>query len=354
MRIFKDPKSPFWFLDYVDPRTGRRRRISTKCKTKADAESWARRFLAVLHGEMPEPSPTRWLSQVAAEFCEARQKVLRDIRHYRKSFRLALETMGDVPLSAVNTAWVTSFQAKRLAEASPSNVNRDLAHLSALFSYAVRMGYIGHNPIAGQGLRLPEPPPRERYLTQDDLMRLFQTPTRPYMRLIALTALATGMRLGEILALRKDDLLPTGHVFIRRGKGGRSNKIPLPGSLYEALRAYSATHTGDRLFPVRDVSTAWDAWRRRAGLAHVRFHDLRHSFASWVASETGDLFLVQTVLGHSRPEISRRYAHLIPAYTYRVTGVVEKLFGALFQAVSGEMAEKWQNRSDDFSTLPLQ
>jgi integrase len=141
--------------------------------------------------------------------------------------------------------------------------------------------------------------------------------------------LRTGLRIGELLALRWDDVdLVGGRVMVRRSvsrgiigtpKNGRSREIPLSDQALGALNGHRHLR-GELVFSggtgrlLNRGECKWPLWGacRRAGLRRVGWHTLRHSFASHLAMRGVPLKAVQELLGHSTMDMTMRYAHLSP------------------------------------------
>lgn len=240
----------------------------------------------------------------------------------------------DKTLRSIEPAHVERFKADRKAEeskssgntVSPATVNRALALLKTLFSKAVEWRRLEANPAAGVK-KLKEPPCREWILTKDETRRLLEAAS-PELRPVLITALGTGMRKGEILALKWADVdLVRGIITVSMSKSGKSRKIPISGAVAAALGAVS--RRGEYVFwnpetktRIMDVKTAFQAACRRAkknpddkkdpGIVGVRFHDLRHTFATWWVAAGGDLVALSKILGHASIQMTMRYAHATP------------------------------------------
>lgn len=309
---------------------------------------------------MPAPQDAVWLSQAIPEFVAYKRQIVRSAWRHEAALQQVLKTMGDVPLQSITPRWVYDYQARRLRDGvAPSTVNREVAYLSSLLTWAVRRELIPDNPCR-KVEKLKEPPPRNEYLRPDEIRRLLSTPTTPHLRMAFLLTLTTGLRRGELLRLRRDDILPTDEIVIRHSKNGRARHVPVPAGVLAELQAYMMTfpQADGRVFPWRGMErrsgqptgfkTAWWSWLRRAGVRRVRWHDLRHTFAAYYVSHTGNLRELQAILGHSSPYMALRYGHYVEEYRERI----RRQIGESFASVLGSdgMAENWQKTSGDFST----
>jgi integrase len=189
------------------------------------------------------------------------------------------------------------------------------------------------NPANQVEVRRPDDS-RDRYLSEDELRRLKQAlDQRKYRRgtkdlnktnlrlsLLVLIAVTTGMRVSEIFGLRWSDVLyEEGLLAVRaKLKGGKMRYVPMPPELAAEIRRYPAAIDEDRILPPEPGATSgrqrvegsFEDLLDRAGIQNFRFHDLRHTFASWYMMNGGDLYELAKILGHSNIKMTERYAKL--------------------------------------------
>jgi integrase len=190
---------------------------------------------------------------------------------------------------------------------------------------------ITRNPADQVELRRPDDA-RERYLSEEELRRLklalddkrLRKGTRDVnrtvqrMRLIVLIALTTGMRASEIFGLLWPDVMyREGLIAVRaKLKGGKMRYVPMLPEVADELRAYPKT--AELIFPPRKgakgerrrLEGSFEDLLKRAKIRNFRFHDLRHTFASWYMMNGGDLYELAKILGHSNIKMTERYAKL--------------------------------------------
>ena len=157
----------------------------------------------------------------------------------------------------------------------------------------------------------PDREHRWRYLTRDEIDRLLAV-VHPRLKPIVATALFTGMRRGEILALDWRDVdLRQGFINILQSKSAKRREVPIPEKLKTMFMALGPQPQG-RVFilPIISLRKYHTRALKDAGIKDFRFHDLRHTFASHYIMETKDLAALQRILGHSTPQLTLRYAHL--------------------------------------------
>lgn len=169
------------------------------------------------------------------------------------------------------------------------------------------------------------------WYTKAESAQLLAAATDPAAHALLLFALRTGARAGEILALRWSDfVLDEGacKVKIRRSvhkghvdlpKNGKGREVPLSADLAACLKDLPKHETSDLVFH-RDgkqmelwhLTTTLEQTAKKAGLRVLRFHDLRHSFASQLVTAGAALVVIQGFLGHGSIVMTQRYAHLAP------------------------------------------
>jgi len=204
---------------------------------------------------------------------------------------------------------------------APATCNRILAVFKSICSLATTHGLLpaGQSPCADV-LPFKIHTLRERYLTQDEARRLMQElekSDRPEAAAIRLLLL-TGARKNEILKARWEHIrLDLRLLIVPLSKSGKPRHIPLSDEAIMLIRAIPRVPGCPWLFPGRapgkplsGVYVFWNKLRCGLGLADVRIHDLRHTFASFLVNAGHSLYEVQKLLGHSDPRTTMRYAHL--------------------------------------------
>lgn len=203
---------------------------------------------------------------------------------------------------------------------SPATVNRYMAALSGLFSWALKSDYLAVHPMKGIE-PLAEASTRLRCLSgqeRESLVRACRQTGGLRLETLVVLALSTGARRGELLRLRWSDLDIAQRQVVIHGTGRlRTRTLPLPGPAFHLLGQLSRVRRIDRsdVFAepdgrVRFPRTAWRAALELAGIEDCRFHDLRHSAASYLAQSGASLPEIAEVLGTRTLQGVRRYSHL--------------------------------------------
>ncbi len=349
--IFERPAgSGVWWVQYFD-REGRRHREKVGSKSAAKAVYQQRKTEVRLEKFDPEAVTRRRVLTVAG-LVERYQPEFTQKRSARDDLRYAgfwVTYMGKTPADQVRPEDVERWRRKRLSEktrlgrpTSPATVNRATSFLRRLFNLAIRDGLLDKNPVS-RVKALTENNTRIRYLSQEEEAQL-RAVTVPADWAAISFAMNTGLRQGEMLSLRREDLdLRLGMVTVRRSKHGEQRHVPLNQGARDALAIILGGQDSDWVFPAPKASKKQQTDERpgrgkktvpedrprrgdslykgvlvracrKAGVKNFRWHDLRHTFCSRLVMVGVDLRTVQELAGHKSILMTQRYAHLSPAH----------------------------------------
>lgn len=203
---------------------------------------------------------------------------------------------------------------------SAAAINRYVALLRRVGNLAERWGWTDA-PLGRRVILLPEHSQRHVYLTADQV-RALQAAADPLTADMIAFAVLTGLRRAELLALQPHQVQGTVLALDAKTKSGRPRGIPLPP---EAARiARRRLPWGVRHWELR---RAFEAAREAAGLPHVHWHDLRHTYASWLAQNGQAMTAIRDLMGHSSLAVTNRYAHLAPSHLRDAVATLPKLGG---------------------------
>jgi len=166
------------------------------------------------------------------------------------------------------------------------------------------------------------------------------------LRLVVLIAVTTGMRVAEIFGLRWPDVMYSEGLLAVRAKlkGGKMRYVPMLPELAGELRRFPAVINEDRIFPPEPGATSgrqrvegsFEDLLERAGIQDFRFHDLRHTFASWFMMNGGDLYELAKILGHSNIKMTDRYAKLARQHIARTGSTAREIWKLMEQQTCGK------------------
>ena len=263
----------------------------------------------------------------------------RSANHQKPQAEWWRERLGDYTLADVTPALITECRSRLVKETSAANANRYMAVLSHLFTVAMKeWQWVDDSPFR-KIQRLTEPRGRVRFLDAVERKKLLDAckeNPNPNLYDAVVLALSTGCRKNEILSLRWPNVdLERGQFTLLDTKNGTPRAVPLTGFALERMKDRSRNRRADTdcCFPYahmaapadidRDFAKARDA----AGIKNFRFHDLRHSAASYLAMGGATLAEIAAVLGHKTFAMVQRYAHLSDAHT---STVVSRMNAAIF------------------------
>jgi integrase/recombinase XerD len=328
MFLFK--RNGIYHLEYEEPRTGRKKRISTKKELKKDALSFVSEYKKML--EEKHKKRTISFSQFEKEYLDLKQKSssLSYITSIKLTLRIFQEEMGDVLLEDVRFSEAETFIIN-IHKNSPSLASLYYRTLKAAFSKAVEWEYIQSNPF--KKLKLPKVKINiPLFISAIELEMILENVVNIQLKQIYRLALHTGLRLSEIINLRwsaidfKDKTLKVEHSedFITKGK--KERLIPMNSVVYSILNekrvlSFIITikkrdHIFSKCVGVKFNSDYVSKQFKKAVKKterinkSVHFHSLRHSFASLLVQKGVSLYVVKDLLGHTEIRTTQIYSHL--------------------------------------------
>jgi integrase len=197
----------------------------------------------------------------------------------------------------------------------PATINRKLSVLRRIAKLAYkRWGWL-ENDLGAKVTMLPGERKRTEYVTLAQARRLIAAASGP-MREMIRWALLTGLRRGELFALTPD-CFRDGSINIRESKTGQPRAIPVPAELDPKRFPFGYNYS--------TMERHWILARQRAGMPHIRFHDLRRTFGTWLLQNRADLASIRVLLGHSTIAMTSRYLGANQADLKRAVSVLPGL-----------------------------
>ena len=243
--------------------------------------------------------------------------------------------IGEKRLTDIEPALIREALALFAKDHKPATVNRYKAALSGVLKFAINKGWLIKNPCKTVAA-LPVNNKIVRWLDDGERGRLLASCDRsewPKMKLLVLMALGTGARKSELLNLRWSDI-DFGRKVARLAdsKNTEPRTMPLPKPVIGELTRWREVGTG-LVFPSDkkpsqpfEFRKHWDKLLINAGVENFRFHDLRHSAASYLVMSGATLHETAAILGHKSLATTQRYAHLS---TDHKAAIAERVLGGI-------------------------
>ena len=281
----------------------------------------------------------RYLKEVLPARPRNAANTLRHLQFWRQK-------LGPLPLSDITPALLVRHRNELLAETTRLNkprsgatVVRYLASISHAFTVAMKdWQWVTDNPVS----KISKPRQsrgRERFLSDEERERLLaacRASSNRYLLPVVVLAISTGMRRGEIMNLRWPDIdLHRGTILLTATKNDTSRSIPLTGLAHQLLSNLAKIRRLDTALVFcgavkdkpMDLKKPWEVAARLADLQDFRFHDLRHTAASYLAMDGATTMEIAAVLGHKTLQMVKRYSHLSNSHTAsRVASMNSKIF----------------------------
>lgn len=231
-----------------------------------------------------------------------------------------LKFFGGKKITEVTPWMVDRYKSRRLKQTSTRNtpitkatVNRELACLKKMLSYAVGENWLVSNPLRGYKL-YKEKPNKIRVVSPAEFKKVYDEASGD-LKTKLIIGYNTGMRKSEIVSLKWTDVdLMTRLICVSDTKNEESREVPINDECYGFLLSLKENAKGEyvlprRRSPVRNFKTAFNNAVQRAGVEPFTFHDLRHTYASNLVMAGVDITTVQELLGHKSITMTKRYSH---------------------------------------------
>lgn len=342
-RIINNNGLKHWGVDYKDQRTGKRIRKLIGTNRKEAEAVLAKIRTSIIEIGFFEQNKIKNKSYIDAvneyiAFVKQNKKTFRgDIYTLRMFGEFKANSTNNKPvkellLSEITPKVVEDFKAFRSEGRKPATPNKDLANLKHFFYCQINWGYADFNPVSKVKL-FKESIGKTRFLEQEEIDDLLKAcdeadPKAKHLKPIVIIALNTGMRKSEILNLKWKDV-----DFLRKiiytgiTKNGERQRKQVNSAVEKAIEELSPFRTkGEKLYvddyvfrnkdgkPFIDVKRSFNTALKKAGIEGATFHTLRHTFASHLMMNTGNIMMVKEALGHNSLKMTERYSHLSPNY----------------------------------------
>lgn len=260
-------------------------------------------------------APERTIGEAIERWLDGEAKTHKDARSDDQRARMWLPFIEGRNLRDAIEVAASASDSWLAAGLAPATVNRRIALLRRVCRLAHSQWRWLDDDLSRKLVALPGEKQRRVFLSREQVMGMAQASPQALGDAILLSAY-TGLRQGELLRLRPADAVD-GCVIVRAGKSDKAARtIPVPRQALAILARLPIALT------VNELSWAWRKARAAAGLPHVRWHDIRHTYGSWLAQAGASGPVIRDAMGHSNLSVTSRYLHTVPAH---VRAVVRKL-----------------------------
>jgi integrase len=325
--------------------------VSATFQRLTDARTWAAQTETDLKANRYFGAAKRHtVAEVLDRYAADALPQLKSRRSVEQRLRFWHERIGHTMLSDLSVGTIKKHKddlkatpKERGGQRTGADVNRTLAALSSALSYAVKeLDWLEENPLH-RVRKFVESRGRVRYLTEDELPKLLDACRKsknPDLMLAVLLALSTGARQAEVMNLRWKQIdLKAKTALLVDTKNNERRTLPIVGEAHDLLTLRSKVRRidDDRVFPagsraktkeaVADLRAPWEAALKAAEIEDFRWHDLRHTCASYMAMSGVSQVEMAKLLGHKTLAMTMRYAHLSPQRTIEVADGLAKRLG---------------------------
>lgn len=316
MSLYKRPGSPNWWTEIVV--NSERFRRSTGTASRRDAETFERKLrddLTAAARAKPkgEIVTILTLDQAAGKYWIEHGRRLKAHRDERRNLKYIVDTLGkDLPLRDLSNRHVNALVKRRMEMgAGPAGVNRTTSTLKTMMNWAAKRWEEPVRAIVWADHRLKEPKERVRWLTPDEAIRLINRLSEfaPHIAAVVHFLFLTGLRRAEAFNATWDKLDEAKGVLICQVKGGHDREVPLSADAMAILR--DLPRTSRHIFDTTNWRKHFYAGLREAGITDFRWHDTRHTFATWLGKGGAPLEVVSKALGHSSVTVTMKYRHVL-------------------------------------------
>lgn len=292
-----DARANNWYLEFSHG--GKRiRRLAKGAETKTEARAILREIeRQIYRGEFIPKKKREILFEVWADRYFEWSKL------NKRSWKSDMTSLGHlVPffkgklLQSITPLLIEDYKQKRKKLVSGATINRELSCMKHMLNIAIGEGILNLNPVKRVRF-FPERNSLFRILLPVEKERLLQS-CEGYLRVAVIVALNTGMRRGEVLGLRWSQVdFERDFIKAERTKSGKDRAIPMNSQVVNVLKEHRA-HEGHKEFvfwnamtqkPILDIKRSYKTACRRAKIEGLRFHDLRHNFASSLVENGVDI-----------------------------------------------------------------
>jgi integrase len=288
----------------------------------------------IKEGILPDIRKTNYKFAELAQKYDVVVQIQKGYRSKKSFIRQLVEKFGNLDIRNLDTERVERWQSILLKSGKPATANRKLACLKHMMTKAVDWNMASEDMLkqVRKVKFVKERNRRLRFLDVEECQRLVDC-CSPHLKPIVITALNTGMRRGEILSLKWEQVgLKYGFISLEDTKSGEGREIPINDALRSVFDGIPHSIESVYVFtgmdgdPYKEIKRSFNTALRKAEIYKATFHSLRHTFASHLVMNGVDLATVKELLGHKSLTMTLRYSHLAPGHRTKAVKVLDSVF----------------------------
>jgi integrase len=308
LRLYK--RKDVWYVDYtregkrIRQRVGENRKLAEAVLSKIKVSKVENRFLDVHNN--PDIDLNR-LSNSYIKYARINKRTWMEDSRYVNNF---LTYCKDNKIEKITTLTIEEYKEELYNKVRQSSINKALSVLRRMFNLGMLWGLCNYNPVKGIRFYNENRFRRTRYLTKEELS-LFVGQLPKHIKPVFLLALNTGLRRGELLSLEWKDIdFHTQIITVKETKNDIQRFIPMNKEVVKILKALPKDKQKVVSVGKSAIRYNFNRLKKKLNIQDFHFHDLRHTFASYLVMNGVDLRTVQELLGHKSFAMTQRYSHL--------------------------------------------
>lgn len=332
-RVYK--RGNIWYIDF--PTNGRRVREAVGENKRLAETVLGKRLAEVAEGKFLDIRKDAKIKfeDFVQEYLSVHAKTKRTYHSDLDTTKMLSKFFNGKFLYEITPFLVEKFRTERAKDVSGATVNRNLACLKCIFNKAIAWNkYNGYNPV--KGIKFFKEQARLRFLEQEEIVILLAN-CDEHLRPIVIVALHTGMRKGEVLNLKWNDVdFKRNVIYLYQTKNEEKREVRMNEEAKTTLIKIKKHPDSSYIFcnkdgkPYGDIKKSFFTAIKKSGIINFHFHDLRHTFASHLVMSGVDLNTVRELLGHKTLDMTLRYSHLSPDHKQRAVDLLGQRIGTKF------------------------
>ena len=326
-RLYQRGETWYAYISFATPDGQHIKARKSLCTTvREEAEQLVNLEIAQYLSDTPNENPRITLDDAFTRYYKEKGQYLVNSKYILKGLMIIKENLPIQYLDELSQPVIQEFIQKRREKLKNASINRELAKLSVIRTMAEEIWDKRVNKTKPLKFKLKEPAENIKYLPNWETAQKIIDKAPIHLKPIIYTALYTGLRKGNLLNLKWENIdfinnQITVHVKDKNVSGGHLLTLPMIKSLRDILDAlpreseYVFTYQGKQ---IGDIKHAWThifydnkGKLKDVTLPYINFHTLRHTAATWILKKTNNLKLTQQILGHSNIKTTLKYAHVL-------------------------------------------